>query len=130
MIEKLDESNILLYAAKHYINSQCCDTVEFYEDLNRFKYIKRLFNKYIESGDLKERLILNHLTVLYNVFGVEPTTRILFVKLATQYHLLKPFLVLLGTLPIILEGIGIRNETIFTDGIPSDKKISDILEKI
>jgi len=64
------------------------------------------------------------------VFGVEPTTRILFVKLATQYHLLKPFLVLLGTLPVIIEGIGTRNETIFTDGIPLDKKISDILEKI
>lgn len=130
MIEKLDESNILLYAAKHYINSQCCDTVEFYEDLNRFKYIKRLFNKYMESGDLKERLILNHLTVLYNVFGVEPTTRMLFVKLVTQYNMLKPFLLLLGTLPIIVEGIGIKNETIFTDGIPVDKKISEILEKI
>lgn len=129
-MEKLDESNILLYAAKHYNNSQSCDTIEFYEDLNRFKYIKRLFNKYVESGDLKERLILNHLTVLYNVFGIEPATRMLFVKLAPQYHLLKPFLALLGTLPVSVECIGIKNETLFTDGIPSDPKIVDILRKI
>jgi hypothetical protein len=130
MVEKLDESNILLYAAKHYSNTQCCDTVEFYEDLNRFKYIKRLFNKYIESGDLKERLILNHLTVLYNVFGVEPTKRMLFVKLAGQYHLLKPFLVLLGTLPFTVDNIGIKNETIITSGIPMDPKISELLRNI
>jgi len=130
MIEKLDESNVLLYAAKHYNNTQCCDTVEFYEDLNRFKYIKRLLNKYTETGDLKERLILNHLTVLYNVFGVEPTTRILFLKLAGQLHLIKPFLVLLGTLPNVVECVGIQNETFFTEGIPSDKKIQKILEGI
>jgi hypothetical protein len=130
MVEKLDESNILLYAAKHYSNTQCCDTVEFYEDLNRFKYIKRLFNKYIESGDLKERLILNHLTVLYNVFGVEPTTRMLFVKLVGQYHLLKPFLILLGTLPRTVDNIGIKNETIVTSGIPMDSKIQELLRNI
>jgi hypothetical protein len=130
MVEKLDESNILLYAAKHYSNTQCCDTVEFYEDLNRFKYIKRLFNKYTESGDLKERLILNHLTVLYNVFGIEPTTRMLFVKLIGQYHLLKPFLVLLGTLPQTVDNIGIKNETIVTSGIPMDPKISELLRNI
>jgi len=128
--EKLDESNILLYAAKNYNNTQCFDTIEFYEDLNRFKYIKRLFNKYQESGDLKERLILNHLTVLYNVFGVLPTTRMLFVKLQGQYHLLKPFLILLGTLPETINNIGIANETIFTIGIPSDQKIEKILRAI
>ena len=130
MDDKLDESNILLYAAKHYSNTQCCDTVEFYEDLSRFKYIKRLFNKYLESGDLKERLILNHLTVLYNVFGVEPATRMLFVKLAGQYHLLKPFLVLLGTLPVTVNNIGIKNETIVTSGIPTDSKITELLRNI
>jgi hypothetical protein len=130
MIDKLDESNILLYAAKHYNNTQCCDTVEFYEDLNRFKYIKRLFNKYTETGDLKERLVLNHLTVLYNVFGVEATTRMLFVKLHGHHHLLKPFLVLLGTLPDVVENIGIANETFITSGIPCDEQIEHILGKI
>lgn len=130
MADKLDESNILLYAAKHYNSTQCCDTIEFYEDLNRFKYLKRLFNKYLESGDLKEQLILNHLTILYNVFGVEPTTRMLFVKLQGHHHLLKPFLLLLGTLPVTIENIGIANETIVTDGIPSDPRIEDVLQSI
>lgn len=130
MTEKLDESNILLYAAKHYSSTQCCDTIEFYEDLNRFKYIKRLFNKYTETGELKERLILNHLTILYNVFGIEATTRMLFVKLQGQHHLLKPFLVLLGTLPETVENIGLTNETIVTDGIPGDVKIENVLRAI
>lgn len=130
MTEKLDESNILLYAAKHYSSTQCCDTIEFYEDLNRFKYIKRLFNKYTETGELKERLILNHLTILYNVFGVEATTRMLFVKLQGQHHLLKPFLVLLGTLPETVENIGIANEIIVTEGIPGDPTIENVLRAI
>ena len=130
MVDKLDESNVLLYAAKHYSNTTCCDTVEFYEDLNRFKYIKRLFNKYLESGELKERLIINHLTIVYNVFGVEPATRMLFLKLQGQYHLLKPFLLLLGTLPDVVENIGLTNETIFTAGIPSDKIVEEVLKTI
>jgi hypothetical protein len=130
MTEKLDESNILLYAAKHYNNTTSCDTIEFYEDLNRFKYIKRLFNKYLESGELKERLIINHLTILYNVFGIEPTTRMLFLKLQGQYHLLKPFLLLFGTLPDVVENIGLTNETIFTEGIPSDKIVQEVLKTI
>ena len=86
-IEKVDETNFLLYAAKHYDNPHCYDTVEFYEDLNRFKYIKRLLNKYEESGDIKDRLIINHLTVIYNVFGVEAGTRLLFLKLREHLHL-------------------------------------------
>ena len=70
--EKLDETNFMLYAAKHYTNPYCYDTVEFYDDLNRFKYLRRLFSRYEESGDLKERLILNHIITVYNIFGVEP----------------------------------------------------------
>ena len=68
MLEKLDETNFLLYCAKYYDNPQCFDTQEFYDDMNRIKYIKRLFNKYYESGELKERLIINHIVVLCNVF--------------------------------------------------------------
>jgi len=79
--ETLDNSNFLLYAAKHYDNPQCFDTKEFYDDLKRFKYLKRLFNRYKETGDLKERLIINHLQVIYNLFGVEPSTRMLFLAL-------------------------------------------------
>lgn len=129
MIDKLDESNFMLYAAKHYDNPQCFDTLEFYEDLARFKYIKRLFNRYEETGELKERLILNHLIILYNVFG-SATTRMLFFKLNGHLHLLKPFIVLLGFLPDKVQGIGVENKTIISSDIPMDERIVKILRKI
>ena len=129
-MNKLDESNFLLYAAKHYDNAQCFDTVEFYEDLNRFKYIKRLFNKYRESGDLKERLILNHIMILYNLFGPLATTRMLFLKLRGYESYLIPFLVFLNYLPDVIIGIGIENKTIHTSDIELDKSIIEALRKI
>ena len=129
MIDKLDESNFMLYAAKHYDNPQCFDTLEFYEDLARFKYIKRLFNRYEESGELKERLIVNHLIILYNVFG-PVTTRMLFFKLNGHLHLLKPFIILLGFMPDKVYGVGVENKTIISSDIPMDEKIVQILRKI
>ena len=130
MFEKVDEANFLLYAAKHYDNPHCYDTVEFYEDLNRFKYIKRLLNKYQESGDLKERLIINHLIVIYNVFGAVPGTRLLFLKLKDQLPLILPFLVLMGTLPEVVEGVGIENRNIITSDITMDPYIVEVLRKL
>jgi hypothetical protein len=129
MIDKLDETNFLLYAAKHYDNPQCFDTLEFYEDLARFKYIKRLFNRYEETSELKERLVLNHLIILYNVFG-PPATRMLFFKLDGYHHMLKPFVVLLGQMPDAIKGIGIENKTIFSSDIHMDENIVQILRKI
>jgi len=129
MIDKLDESNFMLYAAKHYDNPQCFDTLEFYEDLSRFKYIKRLFNRYEESGELKERLIVNHLIILYNVFG-PATTRMLFFKLNSHLHLLKPFILLLGFLPERVYGVGVENKTIISSSIPMDENIVKLLRKI
>lgn len=130
MNDKLDETNFLLYAAKHYDNPHCYDTLEFYDDLNRFKYIKRLFNRYEESGELKERLIVNHLTVLYNIFGAEPATRMLFLKLKEHYHFLKPFLVLMGYMPEVVKGIGFENENVISSDIHMDEKIVSILRDI
>ncbi len=130
MREKLDESNFLLYAAKYYDNPHCYDTVEFYDDLNRFKYLKRLFNRYEEVGELKERLIINHLTVLYNIFGVEPTTRMLFLKLRGHYHLLKPFLVLMGYMPDVVFNIGEDDRNIVSSDIHMDERIVETLRKI
>lgn len=129
-MNKLDESNILLYAAKHYNNPQCFDTVEFYEDLNRFKYLKRLFKKYKDSGDLKERLILNHLVILVNVFGPEATSRMLFLKLKGFEVPLKPFLGYLSVLPKQVKDIGITCETINTSEIPLDMYVVDRLRAI
>jgi len=129
-IEKLDETNFLLYAAKHYDNPHCYDTLEFYDDLNRFKYIKRLFNRYEETGELKERLIINHLTVLYNIFGVEAATRLLFLKLRGHYNFLKPFLMLMGYMPDIVYNIGIEGKNIECSSIPTDENIVNILQQI
>lgn len=130
MFEKLDETNFLLYAAKSYENPHCYDTLEFYEDLNRFKYLKRLFNRYEETGDLKERLIINHLTVIYNVFGVEASTRMLFLKLTGHYDILKPFLVLMGFMPDVVRCIGIEGKDIISSNIPMNQEIIAKLRQI
>lgn len=129
MIDKIDDSNFVLVAAKYYDNPQCFDTLEFYEDMSRFKYIKRLFNRYEDTGELKERLIINHITILYNVFGAE-ATRLLFFKLDGYHHLLKPFIILLGRLPDVVHGIGIDNKTIYTSDIIMDENVVGILRKI
>ena len=130
MIEQLDETNALLYAAKHYDNPQCFDTLEFYEDLSRFKYLKRLFKRYEETGELKERLILNHLIVIYNVFGPEAGTRLLFLKLNGFYHYLKPFLELIGYMPETVYRIGIEGRSVKKDSILSDQHIEKILKDL
>lgn len=128
--ERLDESNFLLYAAKHYDNPQCFDTIEFYEDLKRFKYIKRLFNRYIDEGDLKERLILNHIVILFNLFGTTAATRMLFLKCKGQESMLVPFLITLNSLPEKIENIGVENKTIYTSLIPLDLQVVQALRKI
>jgi len=130
MLERLDESNFMLFAAKHYDNPSCYDVVEFYEDLNRIKYLKKLFGRYVETGELKERLILNHLTTIYNVFGPEAATRILFLKLDEYLHILKPFLVLLNFMPDRVSGIGITNKTFITSDIAMDSSIVSRLRMI
>ena len=79
-VKNLNDDNFFLYAASHYENVNCFDTNEFYEDLNRLKYLKRLFSRYYMKDELKERLILNHLITLYNVFDFRAITRILFFK--------------------------------------------------
>jgi hypothetical protein len=94
---KIDDSNFMMYAIKHYDNPQCKNMEEFYEDLSRIIYIKRLFNKYLNTGDLKEQLILNHIITFYNVFGIEAATRILFMKIDSKYYsLLKTFILYLN----------------------------------
>ena len=97
VFKELTEENLFLYAAKHYDNPTFSDVKEFHEDLKRFKYIKRLLNRYLESGDLGERLILNHLIVIFNVFGPEASLNILKLKLNDKHWpILKPFLIFLN----------------------------------
>jgi len=100
MVE-LNEENFLIYAIKNYDNPECKSMAEFEEDLSRFVYLKRLFRKYHKTGELKERLILNHLITFYNVFGVQAATRILFYKIEPELHyILKTFLVYLNYVPL------------------------------
>lgn len=128
MFCNLTEQNFSLYAAKSYENPNCTDVLEFQEDLNRIKYIKRLFKKYESSGDLKERLIINHLVVIYNVFDTEAATRMLALKLNDHLHYLKPFLTLLGYWPKTIDGIDGIN--IDCEGVPADNKIVNTLGQI
>lgn len=129
MHEKLSDENFLIYCARHYDNPHCLSTEEFIEDLKRIKYIKKLVTRYVENEDLKERLILNHLIVLYNVFGAEHLPRILYLKMKSQFEYLKPFLLLLDVLPDRLYNI--RDEKIIDiDMIPMDQKIIAELRNI
>jgi len=125
----LNESNYFLYAAHHYLNP-CVDQEEFFEDLNRIKNIRRLFSRYEKKCELKERLILNHLVVLYNVFEHQALTRMLAFRLYDHLHLLKPFLMLLGYWPERIENIGPDQETIISSNVMMDNRIVDILRKI
>jgi hypothetical protein len=129
-MEALTDLNFMLYAAKHYNNPQCFDTIEFYDDLKRFKYIKRLLTLYQETGEIRERLILNHIIVLYNLFGITATTRMLFFKLYDYREQLKPFLVLLNYMPDKVINIGLTSETLYNKNIVSDPKIEEQLKGI
>ena len=120
VFNELTEKNLFLYAAKHYKNPNFSDIDDFYEDLKRFKYIKRLLNRYIESDELSERLILNHLIVVFNMFGIEAALEILNFKLEDKHWpVVKPFLVFLKY---------ITNDQ-YT-GITMDPTVVDVLRKI
>jgi len=96
MFENLTEGNFQLFAMKYYTNPHCMDVLEFHDDLKKIRYIKRLFRKYKETGELKDRLIINHLIVLYNMFEPRAMTRMLILKLKEYLDCLKPFLMWLN----------------------------------
>ena len=117
---ELSDDNLFIYAAKNYYNPKYIDAEEFTEDLNRFKYIKRLCNGYSETGTLPERLILNHLIVVFNVFGIEAALNILDLRVSDKHwRIVKPFLIFLNY---------IRNDQ-YTN-ITMDQTVVDALRKI
>jgi hypothetical protein len=127
--DDLNEKNFLLFAMKEYDNPQCVEVEEFNDDLRRIKYIKRLFNQYHTENILKERLILNHIIVFYNVFSVQAATRILFYKIDEEFWpMLKTFLLYLSYMPKDkIESI-MGKEIRVTD-IPMDQGIIDRLRE-
>ena len=129
IFDDLNDDNFLMYAMKEYNDVQCTDIEEFYDDLKKIKYIKRLFNIYKNNGQLKERLILNHLIVFYNVFSVQAGTRILFYKIEKDFWpMLKTFLVFLDRMPDKIESI--RGEVILASNIQLDDGIISRLRSI
>ena len=119
MFENLTKDNITMYAIQHYHNPSCEGMSEFKDDMKRFKYIKRLFRKYEESGILKERLLLNHIIVLYNLFGAEASSTLLFFK-TEQVHW--------PTLKGILEFLNIMPENDLLDNISDGKVKQKLME--
>jgi hypothetical protein len=119
---RLAESTFLLYASKHYENPQCSDIAEFEEDLKRFQYLRKLFGRYRQDDDLKERLILNHLIIIYNVFGPE-ATNMLFMRLHEYHEYLKPFVEYLNFMPefIQYEDVFLHKSSIISDPFISEK---------
>ena len=121
----ITEENFLLHAMHHYDNPQCTSLIEFEEDLKRFLYLKKLFFRYKTNGELRERLILNHIIVLYNVFG-DNTTYMLFTKIDKDcWDSLTTFLVYLQRMPETIPELGIK-----LYNIQLDETIIEVLRKI
>lgn len=128
MFEDLNNENFILYAMKAYDRPNCLMS-EFKEDMKRFNYLKRLFHKYRKSGELKEQLVLNHLVVVYNVFGPEPATRMLFYRMSKDdYSALKTYLLFLNTMPNVVKGV--KGHDIISSDIEVDMTIAEVLRKI
>ena len=128
MFENLTNSNYTLYAMKFYDNPQCLSEDDFYNDIKILKYLKRLFNRYTLSGELKTRLILNHLIMFTNVFPPQVASRILFLKIPREHwSVLKTFLDYLNFMPDYLEKI--NGEFIHNKSIQNNKYVLESLEK-
>ena len=128
MFDELNEDNFMIYAMKCYEAPNCIMS-EFESDIKRTKYLKRLFRRYKMTGSLKERLILNHIILLNNVFGPEPTARILFYKIDERdYDLLKTFLDFLRIMPDEVRGI--NGKTIYSADIALEPNVTEILLNI
>lgn len=128
MFDNLNDDNFMIYAVKCY-NAPHCIVSEFESDIKRTKYLKRLFRRYKITKSLKERLILNHIILLNNVFGPEHTARILFYKIDERdYDILKTFLSYLNIVPEVVYGI--RGKNILVTEIALDNNIAEILKRI
>jgi len=126
--ENLNNDNWMMYVIKAYDKPNYVMS-EFKEDLKRINYLKRLFKRYRKYGDIKERLVINHLTILYNVFGPEVTSRILFFKVSKEdYSTLKTYLTFLNIMP--RKVLGVKGADIYDSSIPVDMEVADKLRDL
>jgi len=125
--DDLTNENIMLYLVKAYDKPNCIMS-EFKDDMKRFNYLKRLFRRYRKMGELREQLVLNHLVVLYNVFGPEVSARALFFKMSKDdYSALKTYLLFLSFMPEKIKSI--KGHDILSSDIPVDMRIADVLRQ-
>lgn len=129
LFDNLTNENFMMYAIRNYSNPSCAGVTDFNDDLKRLRYIKRLLGKYRQTGEIKERLVINHLVVFYNVFGVEAATRMLFFKIKEDlWPELKTFLVYLNYMPqVVIVGQGLKMPE---SEIPLDQVLVDMLRKL
>lgn len=128
VFDDLNNDNVTIYAVKAYDRPNCIMS-EFKDDMKRFNYLKRLFKRYRKFDELRERLVINHLVVLCNVFGPEAATRLLFYKMSKDdYSSLKTYLVFLSVMPDRVRGI--KGQDIISSEIPIDFKVADVLRDI
>lgn len=126
--ENLTNDNIMIFAMKAYDKPNCIMS-EFKEDMKRFNYLKRLFKRYRKLGELREQLVLNHLVVLYNVFGPEVATKLLFFQMSKDdYSTLKTYLLFLSCMPEKVKGI--KGHDIISSEISVDMTIAHALRQI
>ena len=96
LFDQLNEDNFMLFGARYYYNPTCIDAEEFHEDLKRFNYIKKLITRYKQHGELSERLMLNHLIIIFNVFGIKSGLKILEYRVGIDnWSIVNPFLIFL-----------------------------------
>ncbi len=125
--DNLSADNIMMYAIKAYDRPDCIMS-EFKDDMKRFNYLKRLFRRYRKLNELREQLVLNHLVVLYNVFGPEVTSRLLFFKVSKDdFPVLKTYLLFLSCMPDVVKGI--KGHDILSSEIPIDTRIAETLRQ-
>lgn len=128
MFDNLNDDNVLLYCIKAYDKPNCIMS-EFEEDIKRFNYLNRLFTRYSKFGELRERLVINHLVILNNVFGPDVSARLLFYKISkNHYGILKTYLLFLNIMPDVVRGI--RGNDIISSDIQVDMNIVEVLRGI
>jgi len=123
----ITDNNFIDFCAEHYENIQYVTREEFEEDIGRIKYIRKLLTRYQNGGDLKYRLILNHIVILSNIFSPRILSSILYFKFLDVFDCIKPFLEYLELLP---RYINLGNEWIDTNSILSNRNIIEILKEI
>jgi len=128
LVDNLTDENFIIFCSKAYDDSSALSDEEFFDDLSRLKNIRKLLNRYKTTGEINERLILNHLIILSNVFSRDILVKIVWLKLYDFLPIIKPFMIALGLLPVVVYKV--NGKDYLTDDVEMDESIIKILRKI